>query len=96
MMIAAYDAIEEAEAKGEQAHPIMQEIVNFPYIVTDSGSCTQLDTDGKCIVYEHRPLLCNVERMYETYWSGVMTREEWDHMNAEACLKLKESASLKR
>jgi Fe-S-cluster containining protein len=34
----------------------------FPYSWNETGRCENLTPDNKCAVYEHRPLLCDIER----------------------------------
>ncbi len=41
--------------------------LDFPYEPKVDGSCEKLGEDGKCTIYETRPLICNVERTYEKY-----------------------------
>ena len=42
-------------------------IKSFPYAATPEGACEKL-VDGKCSVYEKRPLICNMEAMYNKYY----------------------------
>ena len=54
------------------------------------GVCLYLDLEtNKCTIYNERPLLCNVDMMYETFYSDQMTREEFYEKNYEVCKKLK-------
>jgi len=41
--------------------------MGFPYDVKENGECEMLK-DGKCKVYNNRPEVCNVEKMYEKNW----------------------------
>ena len=43
-----------------------------------------------CDIYEDRPVLCNVDRMYELYIKDMFTREEYYALNYDACKKFKE------
>ena len=36
---------------------------DFPYKWDESGKCEMLTTDNKCLVYDSRPLICNIDRM---------------------------------
>lgn len=64
-------------------HPVMREIVSrFPYKTQKDGSCEMLMEDGRCSVYDHRPLLCDVKK------GGMVlgvNEEVWFRVNAEAC-----------
>lgn len=47
--------------------PIAQALADFPYEVLLDGCCSQLLPNGRCAVYETRPMLCN----YEASWPIV-------------------------
>ena len=51
------------------------------------GVCVYLD-GNRCSIYESRPDVCNVDRMYEDV-CGMMTWDEWVEINVNACKKLK-------
>ena len=57
------------------------------------GVCRYLTTDNLCAIYENRPLICNVGLLYEKFYSNVMSREEYDLLNSEACASMKSSAN---
>ena len=42
-----------------------------------------------CTIYEKRPTKCNVDAMFEAYFSQQMTREEYEELNYRACRELK-------
>ena len=55
------------------------------------GVCRYLDeTSSLCTVYDHRPLLCNVDAMYDLYFSQFMTREEYYEQNRKSCKTLQD------
>lgn len=51
-------------------------------------ACIHLTDDYKCDIYEHRPLICNTDRVYDAFFKGIMTREEYDKVNSESCRNL--------
>ncbi|MBR1536622.1 MAG: YkgJ family cysteine cluster protein [Treponema sp.] len=54
------------------------------------GVCKFLDEKTNlCKIYENRPEICNVEKMYEIYFSSKMTKENYYRLNYAACEKLK-------
>ena len=57
----------------------------------DRGDCVckHLTKDNKCDIYENRPLICNTDKVYELFFSSIMTRDEYDRINAECCIKLR-------
>jgi len=38
--------------------------LDFPYTWDETGKCEKL-VDNQCSVYDHRPLLCNIEKVAE-------------------------------
>lgn len=67
-----------------------QAIQDFPYDVTENGSCVKL-TNGLCEVYEDRPLLCNIQKLGEK--SGY-DQLAWYKLNALSCNTLIFSSDL--
>lgn len=59
-----------------------------PTLNRGDGCCKYLNKDNKCDIYDHRPLICNTDRMYAVFFNN-MSREEYDKLNDEACLKLR-------
>ena len=53
------------------------------------GVCKYLTEENKCEIYDHRPLICNTDRLYELFYVNKITREEYDRLNDEACEQLK-------
>jgi Fe-S-cluster containining protein len=54
------------------------------------GACTKLDSDGRCSIYNDRPLICNISEYYKTELSDKLTWHEFKSLNYEACEKLKD------
>jgi len=48
----------------------------FPFDVKKDGSCEMLGKDNTCKVYENRPDICRIDKMYEKEHSKTMTRKE--------------------
>ncbi len=53
------------------------------------GVCKYL-RENDCLIYENRPLLCRVDKCYESMFSNIMSREEYYRINKQACIKLRE------
>ena len=53
------------------------------------GVCKYLTKDNKCEIYDHRPLICNTDRLYELFYVNKLSRIEYDRLNDEACEELK-------
>ena len=55
-----------------------------------TGVCRYLDRENNlCTIYDSRPVICNVDAMYEAFFMNKMTREEFYAENYAACEKLK-------
>jgi len=49
--------------------PIGRLFRDFPYGVNEEGYCEML-IDGKCSVYENRPLVCNIKQMNKYFYNN--------------------------
>ena len=50
------------------------------------GICKFFDVHTHlCEIYNNRPLVCNIDKMYDTYFSSQMTLEEYYKLNYESC-----------
>ena len=55
------------------------------------GVCRYFDDNTKlCLIYSQRPIICNVDEFYNSYYTGKMTKEEFYKLNYEGCRELKE------
>jgi Fe-S-cluster containining protein len=52
-----------------------------------NGVCRHLKSN-RCEIYEHRPVICNVQRMYDLYFHTMMDERTFIQENLMACLKL--------
>ena len=59
------------------------------------GVCVHLTADNLCGIYEHRPLICNVDRQYEKFWADKMTREQFYALQKNGCDYLKKMEAYK-
>lgn len=69
---------------GKLDEPSNIEAKNFPYKYKEDDSCEMLK-DNKCSVYETRPTICSVEKMYEKYYSKEMTKQEYFKKSNKSC-----------
>jgi Fe-S-cluster containining protein len=53
-----------------------EEVCDFPYTWDEQGVCEMLTPDNRCKVYNTRPILCNVEKMYEHIENYFRSRGE--------------------
>lgn len=49
------------------------------------GVCVHLTEGNLCDIYDTRPDICNVERMFEIKYKDIISREEYEHLNEEGC-----------
>ena len=47
-----------------------------------------------CTIYERRPDKCNIDKMYEMYYSKKISKEKYYQLNYAACRKLKEGEKI--
>ena len=60
--------------------------LNFPYKAKKDGSCEMLDEDNKCKVYDNRPEVCSIDRMYEkVYKEEFKSKKEFYLHEAKQC-----------
>jgi Fe-S-cluster containining protein len=52
-----------------------------------NGVCIYLK-DNLCSIYEIRPDICNVHKMYSLYFKKHMTQKEYLRKNMDACRKI--------
>jgi Fe-S-cluster containining protein len=71
-----------------------EEVCDFPYNWNEQGVCEMLTPGNRCKVYDTRPTLCNVEKMYEyieNYFKEKGHSIDYDtyiEYNIHACGKL--------
>lgn len=64
------------------------EVPSMAGFAKDDGSCKFLE-NNICTIYEHRPPICNVAWVYEHFFKGTVTEEEFYAKTEEACGKLR-------
>ena len=67
--------------------PVIQHHIDeFPYDVGIDGRCEMLNDDNTCKVYNNRPGLCNVEKMYdENTLLPFKSKKQWYIFNNAYC-----------
>lgn len=59
------------------------------------GTCKFFDGNSSlCTIYDHRPLICNIDAMYESFYADKMSRDEFYELNYAGCRAL-EKAQIK-
>ena len=44
--------------------------------------------DHLCSIYDNRPVICNIDKMYQMYFSTKLSLEEYYDLNYKACKKV--------
>lgn len=64
----------------------------YKYLDRGDGTCIYFDEESRlCSIYNQRPTICRVDEMYEQYFKGKFSREEYYRLNYESCKELKDS-----
>ena len=53
----------------------------------EDGRCEMLMDNGMCQVYDARPTICRVDKMYDQVHSGQFSKQEYYEMTANLCNK---------
>jgi len=54
-----------------------------------NGVCRYLE-NNLCSIYEKRPLICNIEEMYRSYFMEKMAEKEFIDLNIKSCILIAE------
>ena len=54
----------------------------------EDGSCKFLGEDNLCTIYEERPTICNVAKVYEQFFKDTVPEEIFYEKTQEACENL--------
>lgn len=61
---------------------LIPELKNYD---SGNGRCVYLLNNNLCAIYEHRPNICNVNKMYELVYSKQMSLKEYIQCNLKGC-----------
>jgi len=54
------------------------------------GVCKYFDEKTNlCKIYNNRPLICNIDAIYDLMFSNQMSRSQYYHLNKESCQTLR-------
>jgi uncharacterized protein len=57
----------------------------FPFTWDENGRCEMLTDDNKCSVYDNRPTICNIDKLFAMI---AIDKETFYKMNIDACNKM--------
>ena len=66
---------------------------NFPHPINSDNSCSMLDENGLCSIYEDRPIICNTKYAPQLL---NLTKPQFNNYMAQSCNKLIDDADLDR
>lgn len=59
------------------------------------GVCVYLSpTTNSCLIYNRRPEICRIDKMYERHYKDALSLEEFYDLNKKACNEIQEALSL--
>jgi Fe-S-cluster containining protein len=57
-----------------------------------NGVCRYLTENNLCMIYSNRPVICNVEKMYDLYFKNILLQNDYIIENLNACIELASNA----
>ncbi|MBR6664955.1 MAG: YkgJ family cysteine cluster protein [Lachnospiraceae bacterium] len=67
----------------------IEKIPELKDLDSGDGRCIHLQDNNLCAIYESRPDICRVDRMYELVFVKQMSEDEYISINIEGCNALK-------
>lgn len=82
--------VDQAKAlvEGGSKDPLTVAVAKFPYQYNETGRCEQLGEDNRCKVYETRPLVCSIEKIYNNFYRRHTTQKKFYDLSEQECLKM--------
>ena len=85
----------------DHSHPFYQTsslavktlIDNFPYPINPDNSCSMLDENGLCSIYDDRPIICNTKYAPQLL---NLSKSQFNKYLAESCNQIINDAGLDR
>lgn len=62
-----------------------------PEMDRGDGACKYLTEANRCSIYDCRPFICNTDMIWNSFFKGRVTREEFDRMNELNCMELRDA-----
>jgi len=77
--------ITEARNDMSKGNALLQEVRAFPFQI-NGIVCSKYEEGVGCTVYDDRPDICNIDKMYEKYYQSIgMSIDEYYSYNAAGC-----------
>ena len=55
-----------------------------------NGICVHLQGNNSCAIYENRPIVCNIEELYQHSFANIMSKKDFYNANIKICNDLQE------
>jgi Fe-S-cluster containining protein len=66
----------------------IKEVAEFPHKTTDNGNCEHLQDDHTCAIYDTRPDICNIEKVWEKHHKDNISIQDYFISSAMLCNSL--------
>lgn len=67
------------------ANDLLQMIAEFPYRFDAAGRCEKLLGNNQCSVYQNRPLVCSVEKVWLKFHAQTIDQRDYFKLAAQQC-----------
>jgi Fe-S-cluster containining protein len=67
---------------------MLKEVPELSEYDRGNGMCRYLTENNLCMIYSNRPVICNVEKMYDLYFKDIFLPKDYIIRNLKACVKL--------
>lgn len=82
----AVNSARERVLRGDQS-PLTLEVARFPFKI-EGLRCENLNPDNSCRIYDTRPDICRVDRMFDLHYSKQMSKKEYYGATEQQCRTL--------
>ena len=62
----------------------------LPHFDKGDGVCWHLTGDNLCAIYENRPFICNIDKIYDKHFKGRMERKDFYDITKGFCKIVRE------
>lgn len=70
-------------------------ILQLKQFDSGSGRCIHLMNNNLCAIYDNRPDICNIEKMYDLVYRNHMSEDDYLRLNIEGCKELKRNITIR-
>lgn len=81
-------------AQDESAVEYWSRLKEFPHVINEDGSCSNLLPDNTCAIYDKRPDVCRTDYTFEKLYAKEFTQEKFDNVMKQGCNILQEELNV--